>query len=79
MHTQVDMAETCTKIFSMKQQFHQYTFYSLKIVAYCSMKLFSSPKTPKICNLQPCANKHTFLPKTLEYEDNKKIFKSLEL
>ena len=33
-HTQVDTAETCTKIFSMKRRFYQYTFYLLKIAAY---------------------------------------------
>ena len=38
MHTQVNRAETCTKIFSMKRRFHQCTFYLLKIVAYSSMK-----------------------------------------
>ena len=79
MHTQVDRAETCTTIFSMKWRFHQYKFYLLKIAAYSSVKLFSSPKMPKICDLQPCANKCTFRTKTLEYKDNKKIFKFLEL
>ena len=59
MHTQVDRAETYTKIFSIKQRFHQYTFYLLKVVAYSSMK-FSSPKTLKIYDLQPCANKARF-------------------
>ena len=38
------------------------------------MKLFSFLKTPKICNLQPCANKHTFQMKTLEYKDDKTFF-----
>ena len=28
-HTQVDRAETCTKIFSMKRRFHQYTFVTI--------------------------------------------------
>ena len=36
------------------------------------MKLFSFPKTPKICDLQPCTNKRTFrMKKTLEYKDDK--------
>ena len=78
-HTQVDRAEICTKILSMKRRFHQYTFYLLKIVAYSRMKLFSSPKTLKTCDLQPCPNKRTFRTKALGYGDDKMIFEFLEL
>ena len=79
MHTKVYTAETCTKIFSMKWRFHQYLIPLSNIAAYCSMKLFSFFKTPKICDLQPCANKHTFRMKTLKYEDDKKIVEFLVL
>ena len=79
MHTQVDMAETCTKIFSMKWQFHQYTICLLKIAAYCSIKLFSFNKTLKICDLQQCVNKCMFQTETLEYKDDAKIFEFFEL
>ena len=37
------------------------------------MKLFSSPK---IFDLQPCANKCTFRTKTLEYGDDKRFSNS---
>ena len=73
------MAETCTKIFSIKWRFHLYVFRLSNIAAYCSMKLFSFAKTPKICNFQPCANKRMFRMKALEYEDDKKIFELLVL
>ena len=43
------------------------------------MELFSFLETPKIRDLQPCANKHTYLTKTLEYRDDKKFFEFLEL
>ena len=39
------------------------------------MELFSFLETPKIRNLQPCANKRTYLTKTLEYGDDKKHFR----
>ena len=32
------------------------------------------PNTPKICNFQPCANKRTYLMKTIKYKDDKKDF-----
>ena len=73
------MAETYTKIFGMKQRSHQYIFRSSNIAAYCSMKLFSFAKMPKICDLQPCANKRMFRTKTLEYEDDKILFELLVL
>ena len=73
------MAETYTKIFSIKRRFHQYTFCLSNIAAYRRMNLFSFAKMPKICDLQPCANKRTFQMKTLEYEDDKKIFEFLVL
>ena len=72
------MAETYTKIFSMKWQFYQYIFRLSNITAYCSMT-FSFPKMPKICDFQPYANKRMFQMKTLEYEDDKKIFEFLVL
>ena len=40
-------------------------------IKYGSAELFSFHKTPKIRDLQSCANKHTYLTKTLQYEDNK--------
>ena len=63
----------------MKQQFRQYLVSLLNIAAYFSMELFSFLETPKIRDLQPCANKRTYLTKTLEYGDDKKIFEFLEL
>ena len=79
MHALVDTAEICTKFFSMKWRFNQYIISLLSIAAYWSMELFLFPKMPKVCNLQPYANKHTYLAKTLEYEDDKSIFEFLEL
>ena len=38
------------------------------------MELFSFLEMPKICDLQPCANKRTYLTKTLEYGDDEKHF-----
>ena len=43
------------------------------------MELFSFLETPKIRDLQPCANKRTYLTKTLEYGDDENIFAFLEL
>ena len=51
MNTLTDMAETCTKFFSMKQQFHQFIIFSLNITAYCNVKLLYFPKMPKIYKL----------------------------
>ena len=79
MHTQVDTTETYTKIFSMKWRIYQYIFRLSNIAAYWSIKLFSFPKMPKICDFQPCANKHTLRMQTLEYKDNKTIFEFLVL
>ena len=43
------------------------------------MELFSFLEMPKIRDLQPCANKRTYLTKTLEYGDDINIFEFLEL
>ena len=43
------------------------------------MESFSFIEMPKIRDLQPCTNKRTYLTKTLEYRDDKNIFKFLEL
>ena len=43
------------------------------------MELFSFLETPKIRDLQQCANKRTYLTKKLEYGDDKNIFEFLEL
>ena len=43
------------------------------------MELFSFLETPKIRDLQPFANKHTYLTKALEYGDDKNIFEFLKL
>ena len=51
----------------------------LNIAAYSSIELFSFLETPKICDLQPYANKCTYLTKTLEYGDDKNIFEFLKL
>ena len=59
----------------MKRRFHQYIFRLSNIAAYCSMKLFSFPKTPKICDLQPSQTKRMFRMKKLKYEDDKKDFR----
>ena len=79
MHTQVNKAETCIKIFSMKWRFYQYILRLLNIAVYCSMNLFSFPKTQKNRDFQPCANKRMFRMKTLKYEDDKKTFEFLVL
>ena len=78
MHTQVNTAETCTKIFSMNWRLYLHIFCLSNIAAYCSMK-FSFPKTLKICDFKPCANKRTFRMETLEYEDDENVFKFLVL
>ena len=79
MHTLADMAETCTKLFSMKRRFDEYIVSLLNITAYCSMELLSFLKMLKIHDHQPCANKCMYLTNTLKYEDNKNIFEFLEL